>query len=411
MMRISIITNEDKTMNLFKTLLILLLIPTTTELKAQDSSKVQENLKVGNLFEVFNHDSIRVYCSVIGRTMSKEGANFVRVGKRDPIFMNVVNEFKDYDLKGRLIFKGNMQNSNLNGNAAYFHTNGKVKEEGKYKNDLKDGTWKYYHPNGQLSQIVDFDNDMMNIRETYSKSGSPEVINGNGKLKITVARFNQFSTDEVSGTLKDGRMDGKWKSYTYVFNRILAIEHYEDGVFIKGEENTLPGQRPYTNNPSISLFRYYPNESFDLSYGVDGDGSWKYKGSSGLERMQSIYKLLLKAINDQYKTPLADQWVTMGFKITADDHITDINISSSIHDEKFNKFLHQVFAESTGWESSTAFGTKEVSTDIVLSLIVRDNKIVLPAVFNVWIPFKTDKIRKELLYQELLKNQHMFDTP
>lgn len=395
-------------MNLFKTLLVLSLIATTTQLQAQDSSKVQENFKVGDLFEVFNHDSIRVYCSVIGRITSKENAIFMRVGKRDPIFMNVVNEFKDYDLKGRLIFKGNMQNSNLNGNAVYFHPNGKVKEEGKYKNDLKDGTWKYYHPNGQLSQVVDFDNDMMNIRETYSKNGSPEVINGNGKLKTTVARFNQFSTDEVSGTLKDGRMDGKWISHASGFNGILLTEYYDDGTFINGIEV----QRPYTNDPIISLFRYYPNESFDLSYGVNGDASWKYKGSSGIERMQSIYKLLLNAINNQYKTPLMDQWVSMAFKITADNHITDINISSSIHDEKFNKFLHQVFAKSTSWESTTDFGIKKVltDTDIVLSLIVRDNKIVLPAVFNVWIPFKTDKVRKELLSEELLKNQHMFDT-
>jgi hypothetical protein len=71
----------------------------------------------------------------------------------------------------------------------------------------------------------------------------------------------------------------------------------------------------------------------------------------------------------------------MGFKINENDSLSNINISSSIQDETFNRFLYQIFAESSGWKSRKLNHVK-VSTDVFFSLIVKDKKIILPAFFR-----------------------------
>jgi antitoxin component YwqK of YwqJK toxin-antitoxin module len=153
--------------------------------------------------------------------------------------MNVMNDFRDYDHNGNLVFKSTMLNNYLNGSAAYFYSNGALKEEGSYKDDIRTGTWKYYYPDGKLSEVIEFDNGNMLIKEAYSKTGGPLVINGNGKVKILVSGFKQPDSYEARGTVKDGKMNEKWSLFIPIFQKTITTETFKDGKFIKGYENSL----------------------------------------------------------------------------------------------------------------------------------------------------------------------------
>ncbi|WP_159441044.1 toxin-antitoxin system YwqK family antitoxin [Pedobacter caeni] len=356
--------------------------------------QAQENIKIGNLLEIYNQDSLKVYLNSVGRIVNEKKAKFVRIGKRDPVFMNVVSNFIDYDLKGNVIFKGTMSNNYLNGSAVYFHNSGKISEEGNYKDDVRVGVWKYYYPDGKLSKVLEFENGIMTIKEAYSKKGAVEVIDGNGKTFLFVSYFRQVIPYEASGTVKNGKMNGKWRLHSSETNRDITTETFENGLFIKGEDvSYVNGSQSYNDYPRIVLNRFYPNEAVDFSHGEDALSDknsiklWEYKGALG---PGNIYKLLLASINGKYKFPLADQWVIMGFKINENDSISHINISSSIHDETFNKYLYHIFAKSSGWKSAEV-NDKKIATDVIFSLIVKEKKIVLPAFL---IDYRMQKLQK-----------------
>ncbi|NQX38720.1 MORN repeat variant [Pedobacter steynii] len=377
-MKINIYDYRFRAMKVCGKIWILLLLAGSTNLKAQES------LKIGDFFEISKDDSLKVYYNAVGIVVGKKEAKFVRIGKRDPVFMNVMNDFRDYDHNGNLVFKSTMLNNYLNGSAAYFYSNGVLKEEGSYKDDIRTGTWKYYYPDGKLSEVIEFDNGNMLIKEAYSKTGGPLVINGNGKVKILVSGFKQPDSYEARGTVKDGKMNEKWSLFSPIFQKTMTTETFKDGNFIKGYENSLVmGSLFYYDYPRIVLRKFYANEALDFSKGESGYGTephelWEYKEGSPAK---NIYELLLDSINGKYKSPLKDQWVIMGFKINENDSLSNINISSSIQDETFNRFLYQIFAESSGWKSRKLNRVK-VSTDVFFSLIVKDKKIILPAFFR-----------------------------
>lgn len=359
-----------------------LLITIALQLNSKDI-KAQENFSVGNFFEIFDQDSIKVYYNSMGQMDNKKKALYFRIGKRDKKCMNFANEFKDYDMDGNVFFKGFMINDFLNGWAQYFHANGLVKEEGNYKDDHRIGTWKYYHPNGKLSMVISFENGQIIIKEAYSKNGSKTVDNGNGKVSLTVSKFRQSTTYQATGRLQNGEMTGTWKLNSPELNYTIAIEEFKDGKFIKGENSSLMlGSQIYKDRSNIMLTNYYPGEALNLALGhpIPLGHSYGRPEYKGMLLEKNIYALLLDSINGKYSYALEDQWVIVAMKINPNDSISDVKVSSSIHDTKFNEFILKTFTTSTGWGSARLDG-KKVSSDLMISLLVKDKKIILPAYF------------------------------
>lgn len=362
--------------------------------------KAQESFKIGDFFEVYDHDSITVAYNTMGRIEGIKYASFIRKGKRDPLFMNVVGDFKDYDMKGNLVFKGTMVKNYLNGAASYYYANGVVKEEGQYKDDVRIGTWKFYYPNGKVAKLITFDNGEMVVNEVYAKNGKQEVKDGNGKTKLDISKFRQPDLYEVSGTLKNGKLDGTWTLFAPDLKLMLGAEVFKEGRFIYGESIALVGKTIYMDDPRIVLKTFQPNEAVDFSEGVNGYpkgiqvGWWDFNGG-GLQET-NIYRMLLDSIVGKYKGTIEDQWIIVGFKINENGSLSDIHISSSSHDEVLNQFIYDIMAKSSGWKPGFIDG-KRVKTDVFFSLVVKEKKIVLPAFFRDATSSKLDKTWERVL--------------
>lgn len=346
--------------------------------------KAQENFKVGDFLTLYR-DSLTVSYNSMGHIAGKNVV-FTRKGKRDPLFMNFVGDFKDYDMKGNLAFNGTMLDNYLNGNASYYYADGTIKEEGKYKNDVRIGIWKYYYPNGKLAKLVTFNNGEMMVTDTYSERGEQVVKDGNGKVVLYISKFSEAPGSRVSGLLKNSKPDGKWVFYNTDLRRTLYNETFENGRFISGKSFSLMGVDHYVDYPRVVLKTFYPNEAVDLSDGEDGYprgienrfSLWEFGNVSPKE---GIYQMLLDSMVGKYKNPIVDQWIIVGFKINIDDSLSNINISSSSHDETLNKFIHDIFAKSTGWKSCSINGKKE-SANVFFSFVIKEKKILFPAFFR-----------------------------
>jgi len=141
------------------------------------------DFKIGNYFEVFKKDSLKIYFNCTGTVVDKRCATLYRIGRMDTSIINVVGEFNDYYTNHHLYLKAKIHRNNLEGPAHYYYTNGTLKEEGIY-NNVRDGKWIYYYPNGKIEKIFNYVNGEPLVLHAYSKNGKPLVVNGNGNLKL-----------------------------------------------------------------------------------------------------------------------------------------------------------------------------------------------------------------------------------
>jgi antitoxin component YwqK of YwqJK toxin-antitoxin module len=228
------------------------------------------NFRIGNFFEVFSTDSVRIYFNCTGTVVDRNCASYLRIGRMDSIHINVSGEFKDYDVKGNLIFKATMRENYLDGVARYYHENGQIKEEGRYRADLREGKWMYYYSNGQVEKVLIYSDGEPLVMEYFTRRGKQKVANGNGRFRTEFSGFNACTPFETWGWLKDGKRNGKWFFYVPQFGEKISVEYYENGSFIRG----ISPQETYTDQPRITLNKFYPNQNLHLEdnlLGCPGD--------------------------------------------------------------------------------------------------------------------------------------------
>jgi len=332
---------------------------------------------IGNSFEVFQKDSIRVYFSCTGKIIDKTCATYYRVGKMDGRFINVNGGFKDYDSKGNLFFKASMINNYLSGDAKYFHENGKLKEEGRYINDVRDGKWTYYYPDGKVEKIIDFINGEPLILEYYSRNGKAEVTNGNGRYRTEFSHVQECTPFEAWGEVSNGKRTGKWVFYNPGFHQKVSNEIYEEGKFIRGYSDNNKNDN-YTEGPKIILTKFYANESLNLvSNGLGCPGNsginfWEYNNES---LQKAFYPDLQEKLN-QYKLEVSDQWLMVGIQIDEKNVMSAVKVASSLNDTKLESFVFAAISDMKKWKSAK-IGGKNISSDIFFTILVQDKNIVI----------------------------------
>jgi antitoxin component YwqK of YwqJK toxin-antitoxin module len=335
------------------------------------------NFIIGNFFEVFKTDSVRIYFNCTGAVVDRNCADYARVGRMDSIDINVSGEFKDYDIEGRLVFKASIVSNFLDGHAQFFHNNGQIKEEGEYRRDLREGKWTYYYSDGSVEKVLSFTEGDPIVIGYFAKNGKPKVVDRNGDFKTEFSGFRQCQPFEAWGEIKNGKKNGKWTFYNPAFNQNVATEIYQDGLFIKGFDTF--GHFEYKDQPKISFKKFYANENLHIEEnylgcpGNKGIFYWKYNGQN---IHKSFYPDLQKKLND-HELKLKNQWVIVGIQINETDNMSNVNISSSIDDGIIENFILKQISEMKEWESAK-INLKKVSYSIFFTILVRDNSMLIP---------------------------------
>lgn len=342
------------------------------------SQTLPDNFNIGNYVEVFNKDSIKIYYNCTGTIVDKKCASYYRVGKIDPLSINVTGEFRDYDPEGNLCFKATMLNNNLNGSAKYYYKNGRTKEEGKYSKNLRNGIWAYYYPNGDIEKILNHATVEPLVVAAYTPKKEPIVINGDGHLKTQFSKYMQCNYFEAWGKILNGKKDGKWVFSNPNATRPIATETYKEGVFIRGQASNSE----YSDNPKIELTNFYANENLSLlenSLGCPGDNFflWEYNSNS---LYKSFYPELLENIA-KYDSTAKDQWLIVGIRVDKKNTLSAINVCSSINDTRIENHIYNVLSKMNKWQTAVV-NSKRIESDIFFTILIANNEIFIPTEYR-----------------------------
>jgi antitoxin component YwqK of YwqJK toxin-antitoxin module len=335
-------------LNLF-TFIILLII------KSAYGQSLPNTFKAGNYVEILPNDSIKIWYNCVGAISNSKCASFYRIGKIDPDRIALTGKFADYDTRGRLIYKAQMINGNLEGRAYYFYPSGKVRETGVYVHDERKGTWSYYYENGQLEKTLNFNIGTPDIIEFYTKKGKALVTEGNGIYEGVFNAEAECSSDfRVSGAVKSGKMDGVWK-FSSSFTGLLSTEVYENGVFIKGVDAGNYGGKEYkANKPAaIKISGFYGNERNMMdenSIGCPGDRTISFK-NNGTGLVSGFYPQLIKQVKTYKNLKQQCLFICIDFN---DDKIKQVNVYSSKNDEELERWIYNYISNITGWTQAHA---------------------------------------------------------
>jgi antitoxin component YwqK of YwqJK toxin-antitoxin module len=343
---------------------------------AYSQAVVPDNFTIGNFFEVYNGNNLKVYFNCMGTIVDKTCASFYRIGKMDTEIVNFVGEFQDFDKSDKLYFKGSMINNKIEGYACYYFKNGKISEEGNFKNNARIGKWTYYYPSGTIEKIYFFDASEPTVLEAYNKDGTATVINGNGNIRTEFRNYKQCTGFETWGSLVNGKKNGEWTFSNSNAINPIATETYQDGVFLRGTSNNYV----YTEKPSIKLSKFYANENLNLvknSFGCPGDGGivdWQYDGGN---LTSTFYPRLQEELNKD-TTKLKNQWIVVGIKIHKNNLVREINLASSVNDTALENRVYATLEKMKSWKAASLSGFPTASS-IYFSILVDNNHIlVLP---------------------------------
>lgn len=353
-------------------------------------SDLPDNFRIGDFVEIFGMDSIKIHFTCPGTVVDRKRATYYRVGKMDTEIINVAGEFHDYYETGELYLKATMINNNLQGAAQYFYKDGKVMEKGTYQNNKRSGKWTYYYPDGKIQKIYDFAGEEPLIMEVYTSSGTPTVVNGNGKFKTKFSPNNQCLEYEILGNVLNGKKHGKWtwmnsselERWTMEAerkygrqaaehlqkNKILAIEIYEEGKYMKGE----------TAYPQIKFNNVYGNENLNL---IENYITLYGQASSLHYAGKSFYRTFYPELQQKllnYTDLVENQWLVVGISISKESMIKSINVASSINDQKLENFVFGLLTQMTHWQTVMSNSTR-IESDLFFTILVDNKQVIIPA--------------------------------
>lgn len=120
-----------------------------------------------------------------------------------------------YDLRGKLMAKGNYLNQQKEGLWKYFQKDQLVSEE-HFIHDKKNGISKTYYQTGELFEETTWvDDQKTGVYRAYFKSGSPylECMMLNGKRNGTCLVYYENGKHELDALYEQGLRNGEWRYY------------------------------------------------------------------------------------------------------------------------------------------------------------------------------------------------------
>ena len=364
-----------------KIIILLLLVPFYAECQ-----EPANNFKIGDFFEVYSDDSLRIYFTCTGAVISKKCAKFYREGKADQRYVNISGSFIDYHINGTKALEATMVNNYLVGEATYYYKNGKIKSEGTYLKDEKIGNWRYYYRSGRIQKVVSYVQGIPFIEESYGVLGRKKVSNREGKYQGSYFAHKACNPFVVKGRIKNGRPDGKWKFYNPNTTFPVATEYFREGRFIKGESYDAQGTYEYADKPRVKLEGFCVNENLSLVDNAMGcPGAWglrypTYKGKWLTKRFYPDFRDSLLVITGNHC--IDNQWMIIGLSINSEGKPETINAWSSIDDRLTESSVFKILSSMNNFSPSTRKG-KNSSADLYFSILIRNNKPVIPKLYTI----------------------------
>ncbi|WP_343858994.1 hypothetical protein [Fulvivirga kasyanovii] len=188
---------------------------------------------------------------------------------------------------GALAKKGTFTRDKPSGKWLSYYENGKKMAEENYVNGKLNGRNYYYYDNGEPSKELEHIDDKIKIINSWSMSGQPLTVNGNGKFED---HYQRNRTISHSGEVKDGKKTGTWKMY-YENGNIQAQGVFDDNdIFVINKFWNKTGNLLVEDgNGTVSLTSGNTYESGRLINGYR-DGVWQVLDDSGILYSETTYK-------------------------------------------------------------------------------------------------------------------------
>lgn len=219
----------------------------------------------------------------------------------------------------------------LTGPYKSYHENGTVSTVGEYKSGEKTGVWKSYSDenvlleeetfnngkfsgsskyytssNGKLAEEYIYKNEMLQEYKAFDPQGNVIYQNKkDGKKSYDVNLYYPNGNKKREGKIKEGDMDGLWKSYN-INGYLYSEENYTAGKYngkttFYHENGKIESETEYENGYASGYYKeYYKNGKLKREGAYLNDekaGEWKAYYSDG--NMQSV---------TFYKNGVQDQW-------------------------------------------------------------------------------------------------------
>lgn len=353
-----------------KTILRILLLTYSSAVFAQQDQGF-------TFFRILN-DTMTFYLNEVGNITPQSKATIYRRSVINPTSFSYKGNVKDYYLNNQKAFECTFENGELNGVTTCYYKNGQLKYHGYYKRSFKDSLWTYYYENGKIEKHIIFKSDTPYVKDYYKENGKCVFADGNGTYRGTVISGFQNTTEfKISGEIKHGRMEGKWRWFG---NRSYAEEYFENGKFVKGNSYGLV----YTTNPKISLTGFNLHENVDVFkfIAVPNSQVWRYKLSQ-LIRYKSDNNLnktftpelvdLLRKSSENYN--LNFYWSFIQFRLTKDNVIDNVIVYSN--QKRIADDLKQFILNSVGFDTAKPEDNR-VDCSIYLNLFCEKGQISIP---------------------------------
>lgn len=363
-------------MKVIRFIFIIQLIPILVLAYLPARAQFTNEFTIGEYVEFFVNDSVKIYFNCTGKVCRQSCAKFYRVGKVDPVRVNVTGTFRDYYMNDSLAFEASMVSGYINGKATLYYPDGTVMSSGYYKENSRTGIWKFYYESGNLKQIVNYVQGFPFISTYYNASGRELVTNGEGKYLGSYSTYRTCEPFEFKGKVTKGVLDGKVQIFNSMFRGNFGYEYYDEGRFIRG----VSGNYRYENEPKIELPGYNVHEYLLLDEntiycpGFMGTSFMLYD----TEIYWTFYTLLLDSIQKNIDYKVADQWLAVGIGVGYDDELFDVNVYSSKNDYRLEKDLFNIIIGMNEWESAQIFWQK-INTNLFFTILITEGRVIIPA--------------------------------
>ncbi len=177
-------------------------------------------------------------------------ASFYRIGQTDSAgrWQGAV---RDYFRDGTIQMKGSYKNNMKDGIFLYYSQRGTYLSAGRYTKEESAGKWETYYWNGNLESEIYYD-DRTYTRNIWDSLGSPQVVNGNGKI----TKWHLNGQIAETGLYLNGRKESDWYGY-HEDGRAHYREAYHDNRLIRGVAIDLDGKRFVYDE--LSMYAYPVN--------------------------------------------------------------------------------------------------------------------------------------------------------
>ena len=350
--------------------ILIMLLLNTGNVRGQGA--LPDNFSIGDFAELHASDSIKIYFSCFGGITGKRCADYYRVGKLDPLYLNVTGRFHDYFMNGKVYLDATARNGSLEGPARYYYSNGQLKEEGQYKEGIRTGTWRFYYPTGIPQKVYFYENGFPLVMEAFTEDNRQIVKDGNGHFKTAFSKRSACIKFETEGDLINGKRSGFWTFSNLDARKPVSEELYKDGNYIHSRANN----QDYTETPNTGLSVYYGNEVLQLiqsSITCPGDYNRHTRDVFWLSTLTNS----LQATFDTCSLSPKDQWLIVGLKIGTHKDLLNLNVASTINDTLLERYVYNSIMKFRKWKPSFLRDEK-IEADFFFSVLVDDHKIQIP---------------------------------